>query len=66
MVWYNTNTRWAQYNSTKLTLSFSQLKELKSATKNETMITLRLSWNMIGNSKYKANFPDELLLLGKF
>ena len=43
-------------------LSNSQLNKLKSAIKNKTDITLRLSPNMIGNSDDKTNFPHKLLL----
>ena len=51
-----------QYNSLNVKLSNSQLSKLKSATKNETDVILRLSSNMIGNSNDNTNFPHELLL----
>ena len=49
-----------QYNSFNVKLSNSQLNKLKSATKNESEVVLRLSSNMIG--KNETNFPHELLL----
>ena len=49
-----------KYNSLNVKLSNSQLNKLKSATKNESEVVLRLSSNMIGNNE--TNFPDELLL----
>ena len=44
-----------QYNSLNVKLSNSQLNKLKSAIKNETEATLRLSSNLIGDKE--ANFP---------
>ena len=44
-----------QYNSLNVKLSNSQLNKLKSATKNETDVVLRLSSNMIGNSGDNTN-----------
>ena len=41
-------------------LSNSQLNKLKSAIKNETEVVLRLSLNMIDDTK--TNFPHKLLL----
>ena len=52
-----------QYNSLNVKLSNSQLNRLKSATKNETEVVLRLSSNMIGNNE--TNFPHELLLINR-
>ena len=49
-----------QYNSLNVKLSNSQLIELKSATKNETEVFLRLSSNMIGDNE--AIFIHKLLL----
>ena len=49
-----------QYNSLNVKLSNSQLNKLKSATKNESHIVLRLSSNMVGNSADETNFPHEL------
>ena len=54
-----------QYNSLNVKLSNSQLNKLKSATKNETDVVLRLSSNMIGNSSDNTNFPHELLLTNR-
>ena len=48
-----------QYNSLNLNLSNSQLIKLKSATKNETEVLLRLSSNIIGDNE--ANFIHKLL-----
>ena len=49
-----------QYNSLNVKLSKSQLDKLKSATKNETEVALRLSSNMIGDNQ--ADFTHQLLL----
>ena len=51
-----------QYNSLNLNISNSQLNELKSAIKNGTDVSLRLSSNMIGNSDDETIFPHKLLL----
>ena len=50
-----------QYNNLNVKLSNSQLNKLKSAIKNDTDVTLRLSSNMIGNSNNDTNFPHKLL-----
>ena len=50
------------YISVNVKLSGSQSKKLKSGTKNETGITLRLSSNMISNSNDEINFSHVLLL----
>ena len=47
------------YNSLNVKLSNSQLNKLKSATKSETEVVLRLSPNMIGDNE--TNFPHKLL-----
>ena len=52
-----------QYNSLSVELSNSQLRKLKSATKNETEVVLRLSLNMIGDDE--INFPHKLLLTNR-
>ena len=44
-----------KYNSLNVKLSSSQLNKLKSATKNETKVVLRLSSNMTGDNE--TNFP---------
>ena len=54
-----------QCNSLNITLSNSPLNKLKSAIKNETEAVLRLSSNMIGNSKDETNFPHKLLLTNR-
>ena len=51
-----------QYNRLNMKLSNWQLNKLKSAIKNETVVVIRLSPNMIGESNDEANFPHELLL----
>ena len=51
-----------QYNSLNVKLSNSQLNKLKSSIKNETDVVLRISSNMVSNSKDNTNFPHELLL----
>ena len=48
-----------------VTLSNSQPDELKSAIKNEAVVVLRLSSNMIGNSDDEINFAHKLLLKNK-
>ena len=53
----------AQYNSLNVKLSNSQLNKLKSATKNETEVVLRLSSNMVGDNE--SSFPHELLLTNR-
>ena len=55
-----------QYNRVNVKLSTSQLNKLKSAIKNENDVVIRLSFNMIGDSNDKGNFPHELLLTNKF
>ena len=54
-----------QYNSLDVNLSNSQLNKLKSATKDETDVILRLSSNMIGNSNDETNFPHKLLFTNR-
>ena len=54
-----------QDNSLNVKQSNSQLNKLKSATKNETDVILRLSSNMIGNSDDETNFPHKLLLTNR-
>ena len=54
-----------QYNRLNTKLSNSQLNKLKSATKNENDVVIRLSLNMIGDSDDKGNFPHELLLTNR-
>ena len=54
-----------QHNSLNVKLSNSQLNKLKSATKNEPDVILRLSSNLIGNSDDETNFPHKLLLTNR-
>ena len=49
-----------QYNSLNVKLSNSHLNKFKSTIKNETVVVLRLSSNMIGNDE--TNFPHKLVL----
>ena len=51
-----------QINSLNAKLSNSQLNKLKSAAKNETSGTLRLSPNMAGESNHEIDFSQKLLL----
>ena len=46
-----------QYNSVNIKLSNSQLNNLKSATKNETEVTLKPLLNMNGNLNNEVNYP---------
>ena len=54
-----------QYNSLNVKLSSSQLNKLKSSTKNETDVALRISSKMVGNSNDNTNFPNKLLLTNR-
>ena len=54
-----------QCNSLNVKLSNSQLNKLKSAIKNGTDVVLKLSSNMVGNSKNETNFPYKLLLTNR-
>ena len=54
-----------QYISLNVKLLNSKLNKLKSATKNETDVLLRLSSNMIGNSDAETNFPHKLFLTNR-
>ena len=58
------------YNSLNVKLSNSQPNKLKSAIKNDvvlskTDVVLRLSSNMIGNSEDETNVPHKLLLINR-
>ena len=50
-----------QYNILNIKVPNSQLNKLKSGTKNGTEVTLKLSWNVVGDFNGK-NFLYELLL----
>ena len=54
-----------QYNSLNVKLSNSQLNKLKSSTKNETAVVLRISSNMVRNSNDNTDFTHELLLTNR-
>ena len=54
-----------QYNKVNVKLSTSQINKLKSATKIENHVVIRLSPSMIGVSNDKTNFPHELLLTNR-
>ena len=51
-----------QYNSLNVKFSNSELNKLKSAVKNTTEVTLKLSPNLIGKANDETNFPHKLLL----
>ena len=51
-----------QYNSLNVKFSNSQLNKLKSAIKNETEVTLKLSSNVVGDSNDENKFPHKFLL----
>ena len=50
------------YNTLNVKLPNSQLNKLKPEIKNDTEVTLNLSWNVIGNSNDETNFTHKLLL----
>ena len=52
-----------QYNSLNVKLLNSQLNKLKSATKNNSEVVLRLSSNMIGNDE--STFSHKSLLTNR-
>ena len=51
-----------KYNISNLKLSNLQLNKLKLRLKDDTEVTLNLSWNVIGNSNDETNFRHRLLL----
>ena len=51
-----------QYNSVNVKLSNSQLDKLKLPKNNETIVTLRFSSNLIGESYDETNFPRNFLV----
>ena len=53
----------AQFNSLNAKLSNSQLNKLYFG--NKSVVALRLSPSMIGNSDDKINFPNELVLTNR-
>ena len=46
-----------KYNTLNLKLSNSQLNELKPGIRNDTEVTLNLSWKVIWSSNGESNFP---------
>ena len=50
-----------QHNALNGKLSNSKLSK-KYGTKNNTEVTLEISWNISGESNYEKNFPHKLLL----
>ena len=53
------------HNSVNIKISISQLYKLKSAIKNVTELTPKLSTNVIDDSNGQSNFPHKLLLIDK-
>ena len=51
-----------QYNTLNVKLPNSQINKLKSAIKNGTEITLKISSNIVGDSNDENTFPHKLLL----
>ena len=51
-----------QYNTVTVKLSNLQLNKLKPGIKNGTVVTLKLSSNVVGDSNNENNFPRKLLL----
>ena len=51
-----------QYKILIVKLSNSQFNKLKSAIKNGTEVTLKISSNVIGDSNDEKNFPHKFLL----
>ena len=51
-----------QYNSLNVRLSNLQINKLKSVIKNGTKVTLKLSWNIIGENNDDISFWPKILL----
>ena len=51
-----------QYRALNVKLPNSQIKKLKSGITNNTEVTLKISYNVIGHSNDENNFPHKLLL----
>ena len=51
-----------QYSTLSVKLSNSQINKLKSAIKNGTEVTLRISSNFVGDSNDESNFTHNFLL----
>ena len=52
-----------QCNTFNVKFSNSRLNRLNSGIKNGTEVTLKLSSNVVGDSKDENNFPQKLLLI---
>ena len=55
----------ALFYFSNLKLSNLQLNKLKSRLKDDTEVTLNLSWNVLGNSNDETNFRQRLLLINR-
>ena len=51
-----------QYNSLNVRLSKLQINKLKSVIKNGTKVTLKLSWNIVGENNDDISFWPKILL----
>ena len=51
-----------QYNSLNVRLSKLQINKLKSVIKNGTKVTLKLSWNVVGENNDDISFWPKILL----
>ena len=51
-----------QYNSLNVRLSNLQINKLKSVIKNGTKVTLKLSWNIVGENNDDISFWPKVLL----
>ena len=51
-----------QYNILNVKLSVSQLNKLKLGIKNGTEIALKISSNVVGDSKDENSFPHKFLI----
>ena len=51
-----------QYNILNVKLSVSQLNKLKLGIKNGTGVALKISSNVVGDSKDENSFPHKLLI----
>ena len=51
-----------RHNTLKVKWSNAELNKLKPGIKNGTEVTLKLSWNVVGDSNNENNFLHKLLL----
>ena len=51
-----------QYNTLNVKLSNSELNKFKSGIRNGIEVTLKISWNVVGDSNDENNFPHKLFL----